>query len=434
MSNPNKSLQQIIAKHKLGEPIGIFSVCSANPTVIETSLKFAAERDISILIESTCNQVNQLGGYTGMVPRQFADFVWQLAAKYSLPKQNITLGGDHLGPYPWKDEPAQAAMAKASQMVHDYVLAGYTKIHLDASMKCSDDEPNQPLDRQLSAKRAADLCSAAEKAAEKSSMTDELFYVIGTEVPLPGGAEVEENTIQVTLVEDVQATIQVTKEAFYSQGLQNAWKRVIAVVVQPGVEYGDTAVFHYQREKAKPLSRFIAGDNKLIFEAHSTDYQLPEALRRLVIDHFAILKVGPELTFAYREAVFALELMEIELLSGRSDVKLSNLREVVDTVMVETPQYWEKYYKGTAQEQAFARKYSFSDRIRYYWSNPKIQTAIQSLLANLESVDIPLPLVSQYLTIQYHNLRQGLSINPNLMLEERITEVLEKYAIACGFD
>jgi D-tagatose-1,6-bisphosphate aldolase subunit GatZ/KbaZ len=434
MSKPNKTLKQIIAKHKLGEPIGIFSVCSANPTMIETSLKFAAERDIPILIESTCNQVNQFGGYTGMVPHQFADLVWQLAAKYSLPKRNITLGGDHMGPYPWKDEPAQAAMAKASQMVHDYVKAGYTKIHLDASMKCADDEPNQPLDRQLSAKRAAELCSAAENAAEKAGITEEMAYVIGTEVPLPGGTEAEENALQVTSVEDVRATVEYTKQAFFSQGLQKAWPRVIAVVTQPGVEYGNNVIFHYQREKAALLSRFIAEDKHLIYEAHSTDYQLQNALKQLVEDHFSILKVGPELTFAYREAIFALEFIEKEIFSARAGIKLSNLREVVDTVMVENPEYWEKYYQGTVEEQAFARKYSFSDRIRYYWPNPIIQTALHRLFANLESEELPLPLISQYFSHQYHSLRQGVPINPNLMVEEKIREVLEKYALACGYD
>ena len=50
------------------------------------------------------------------------------------------LGGDHLGPYVWRAEPADEAMAKARDLVRDYVAAGYTKIHLDASMRLGGDD------------------------------------------------------------------------------------------------------------------------------------------------------------------------------------------------------------------------------------------------------------------------------------------------------
>lgn len=69
-------------------------------------------------------------------------------------------------------------------------------------------------------------------------------------------------------------------------------------------------VHEYHREEAQTLSRFIEAQPGLVYEAHSTDYQSREALRALVEDHFAILKVGPALTFAFREAVFALAAIE----------------------------------------------------------------------------------------------------------------------------
>jgi D-tagatose-1,6-bisphosphate aldolase subunit GatZ/KbaZ len=434
MKLPRNSVQEVIARHKCGEPVGIFSVCSANPIVIETSIKFAAEKEIPILIEATCNQVNQFGGYTGMLPKDFADFVWNFVRKYNLPKEKITLGGDHLGPYPWRDEPVQVAMKKSSQMIHDYVNSGYKKIHLDASMKCADDDPDQPLDIRISADRAAELCATAEKAAEQSGMTNEIIYVIGTEVPLPGGVESEEDEVLVTLVGDVQSTIASTKEAFFSMGLEQAWERVIAVVVQPGVDFGDDVIFNYKRERAKPLSKFIEDYEQLVFEAHSTDYQTPKALKQLVEDHFVILKVGPELTFAYREAIFALELLEIELLSDRTDIQLSNLGKVIDAVMLENPVYWQDYYQGTTREQAFARKFSFSDRIRYYWPKPEVKVALQRLYNNLENLEIPAPLLSQYFPRQYQKvLRNELPAEPTLLVKGKIQEILKKYAGACGF-
>jgi len=428
------TLREIIARHKSGEPVGTFSVCSANPTVIETSIKFAVNNEIPLLIEATCNQVNQFGGYTGMTPHQFADFVWELAGKYGLPRENITLGGDHLGPYPWREELVQVAMKKSAKMIHDYVRAGYKKIHLDASMKCADDDPDQPLDVRTSAARTAELCAIAEKAAGQLGMSDDVVYVIGTEVPRPGGIQMEEDEVQVTLVEDVQSTIESTREAFSSMGLEGAWERVIAVVVQPGVEFGDNVIFNYKRDCAKQLSDYIESYKQLVFEAHSTDYQTQEALQQLVEDHFVILKVGPELTFAYREAVFALALMEIELLGGRPDIQLSNLRDVIDDAMLENPVYWQNYYQGTEREQAFARKYSFSDRIRYYWPNPKVQIALQKLFDNLRDLDIPAPLLSQYVPVQYQkSLRTGISVTPAMLVASAIQGILEKYTSACGF-
>src|SRR5690606_35340146 len=106
----------------------------------------------------------------------------------------------------------------------------------------------------------------------------------------------------------------------------------------------------------------------------STDYQRPAALRELVEDHFAILKVGPWLTYAFREAVFALEMIEREWLGARRSAQLSGLRDVMERVMVEDPTHWRGHYTGYEAAMKYARTYSYSDRIRYYWPNPQAQT------------------------------------------------------------
>lgn len=424
----------MIALQKEGVPVGLFSVCSANPVVIETALKFAAKQHLSLIVESTCNQVNQFGGYTGLRPQQFADFVWGLVAQVGLPKENLILGGDHLGPFPWMDEPAETAFQKANQMVRDYVAAGYQKIHLDASMHCADDDPNRPLAVAVAAQRAAEMCAVAEETAQQLGLDQKINYVIGTEVPTPGGADSEEHLIEVTRLADVRETIRATKAAFESLGLAQAWERVIAVVVQPGVEFGDNSILAYQPEKSGELSQYIKADAQLVFEAHSTDYQTEQALEQLVRDQFAILKVGPELTFAYREAVFLLEMVEAELFAGHDDTSLSDLRRVVDAVMKAQPQYWEKYYPGDEHDRAFARKYSYSDRIRYYWPEPAVQAAIQRLLDNLGKVQIPDALVRQFFPCQYEEFKQmgeGLT-SPMWFVEKKVRAVLEKYTNACA--
>ena len=149
-------------------------------------------------------------------------------------------------------------------------------------------------------------------------------------------------------------------------GLADAWERVVGLVVQPGVEFGDNMIFNYRRENARSLSRDISSFEHLVYEAHSTDYQSESGLKALVEDHFCILKVGPWLTFAYREALFAMEAMETELL-GKFHPDLSALKDVLECAMLGNPKYWKKYYTGNEEQQAFKRKYSFSDRSRYYW-------------------------------------------------------------------
>lgn len=384
----------------------------------------------SVLIEATSNQVDQFGGYTGMNPAQFAAFVQEIARKMDFPFEKVVLGGDHLGPNVWQNETVDSALAKAREQIRAYVAAGFNKIHLDTSMRCAGDPI--PLPPAIAAERAADLCRAAESAfAENSTLKNSPLYVIGTEVPIPGGAQEELHSLKPTEAEDAQRTIELTQKAFLERGLESAWERVIALVVQPGVEFGDAAVIEYRREKAAALSRLIEKYHTLVYEAHSTDYQTGEALRQMVEDHFAILKVGPWLTFALREAVFALAEIEKEWLAGEKGVSLSNIRETIDAVMRENPRYWQKHYKGSEAEIAFARKFSYSDRVRYYWPGPRIEPALDQLVRNLKAYPAPLVLLSQYLPLQYRAVREQRLINDPLhLIRHKIMEVTAVYSAA----
>ncbi len=280
----------------------------------------------------------------------------------------------------------------------------------------------------------AELCLAAEEAhCRLGSAQAAPGYVIGTEVPPPGGAQQGEHGPAVTTVEHAKETIDLTRNAFARRGLDAAWERVVAVVVQPGVEFGDHAVYEYDRQAAAGLSRFVESGDPLVFEAHSTDYQTRRALRALVEDHFAILKVGPALTFAFREAVFALAAIESEWLPARSGVELSEIRQVLDLAMLGRPVHWRKYYAGSESEVQFARKYSFSDRSRYYWPDARVQHSLARLFANLERYPAPLALLSQYLPVQYGRVREGSLRNaPRDLVCDRIRGVLADYAYACG--
>ncbi|MBS1805876.1 MAG: D-tagatose-bisphosphate aldolase, class II, non-catalytic subunit [Acidobacteria bacterium] len=418
-------LCRILTENRAGKGKSIYSVCSAHRLVLEAAFAQARKDNSPLLIEATCNQVNQDGGYTGLTPCQFREYVESVARDLDFPLHRLILGGDHLGPNPWRSEPAAVAMEKACIMVAAYAAAGFGKIHLDASMACAGDPAI--LSNAEIAERAARLCEAAE--ASTQALSERPLYVIGTEVPTPGGAQ-EEMHISITTTLSLKETLDVHREAFARRNLQSAWERVIAVVVQPGVEFGDDAVADYIPAKASELSRYILEQERIVYEAHSTDYQMTESLRQLVKDHFGILKVGPELTFAMREAVFALARIEEESIP---DSKRSNIRTTIDRVMTEKPKNWKPYYRGDELRLKVARAFSFSDRIRYYWPDAEVSASLDRLIQNLTESPPPLPVVSQYLPRQAEAIRKGmLDNNPRALIRHRIQESLARYASACG--
>jgi len=425
-------LQDIVSLQKQGIPKGVFSVCSANRFVIETTLEYAKMKGTTVLIEATCNQVNQFGGYTGMTPADFREMVFSIAEDIGLPKDKIVFGGDHLGPNPWKDQPSDQAMRNAIEMIREYAKAGFTKLHLDASMRLADDpgNENEPLNPEIIAERTALLCLEAEKVFKESPDTLQAVYVIGTDVPPPGGTQNEGKSIHVTSVQDFERTVELTKKAFFDYGLHEAWERVIAVVVQPGVEFGNEHIFEYDRNRAKELTEAIKKHPNIVFEGHSTDYQTTKALKEMVEDGIAILKVGPALTFALREPFFALSSIEKEMFYDTPGL-CSNLVEVIEKAMLDNPRHWEKYYQGDEKENRLARKYGFFDRLRYYWNLPEVRTAVNKLITNLETKEIPLTLISQFMPMQYRKIRNGLlKKDPISLIKDRIASVLDDYYFA----
>jgi D-tagatose-1,6-bisphosphate aldolase subunit GatZ/KbaZ len=431
--NASQRLQEIIRRNRRSEKVGVYAVCSAHPSVIAAAIQQAIEDESVLHVESTSSQVNQLGGYTGQTPSQFAEFVHSLSQSAGLHRDRVLLGGDHLGPYPWREQPSALAMRNACELVRACVLAGYNKIHLDASMACADDNQRGPDERTI-AKRAAILCRAAENAFEDLPPdSSKLLYVIGTEVPAPGGESLPGAPPLVSPANQIPHTLELFRVAFAEQNVTAAWDRVIGMVVQPGVEFGENVIFDYDRQKTAALSSALPEDPILVYEAHSTDYQKPAGLAEMVEDHFAILKVGPWLTFAFREAVFALSAVEREWLAHRNGVRLSQVREALDAAMLRNPAYWRSYYHGSADEIRLARMYSYSDRCRYYWGDTTVQQELAQLRANLDASPPPLTLVSQYLPLQYEAIRSGrLHLNAEGMIQEHIRGVLRVYAAACG--
>ncbi len=424
-------ISEILANRKNGSVKGVISLCTASPLVIETSMQHYKKVLSPLIIEATANQVNQDGGYTNMTPQDYADFVIGLAHKNGFPLNRLILGGDHLGPLVWSDLDEATAMAKSEVLIEAFVLAGFTKIHVDTSMKLGSDDKNQILTTSVIAARGIRLIKVAEAAYQTLLKTNPKalapVYIIGSEVPIPGGAQ-EEETLQVTTPQAFSETVEIYQDDLKKAGLDHLWPRIVAVVVQPGVEFGDTSVHEYDRQAAAHLIESLKPFSPLVFEGHSTDYQTRHHLKAMVDDGIAILKVGPALTFALREGLFALSAIENELID---DVTMrSNLRAVLEESMLAKPKNWRKHYHGTDHDLAFARKFSYSDRSRYYMFEPEVTQAIERLFENTTS--IPLSLLSQYMPIQYRKVREGqLSADSRTLASDWVNECLNDYLFAC---
>ncbi|MDP8099894.1 class II D-tagatose-bisphosphate aldolase, non-catalytic subunit [Pasteurella atlantica] len=399
MMNVNP-IQQRINDHKATGKGGVVSVCSANPDVIIAAAKLAAQYDDLLLVESTSNQVDQFGGYTGMKPVEFVAYVKKLLIDNGLSADKLVLGGDHLGPNAWQDQDSVTAMNHSEELIRHYVSAGYQKIHLDCSMSCSDDPV--PLTDEIVAERAARLCKIAEDTAKATNQPHDIVYIIGTEVPVPGGAQEDLDVVTPTTPEAASTTYQVHKAIFEKHGLGDVWSRIVGLVVQPGVEFDHHSVVDYTPEKADKLSALANEFPNATFEAHSTDYQKPLAFQHLVRDHFAILKVGPALTFALREAYFSLDHIAQDMQLG-----VSSFKATLEEIMMEKPKYWKKYYLGNEQEQRIARAYSLSDRCRYYLPEPKLQQVISEMKTAFAGKTIPLGLLKQYMPAEFDAVREG---------------------------
>lgn len=424
-------IQEMMENRRQGIKCGIPSYCSANELVLETALRRAKAQNTPVLIEATANQVNQFGGYTGMLPKDFYQMVLKMAEEIGVPEHQIILAGDHLGPLTWQNLPEKEAMENSVELVYQYARAGFTKIHLDTSMKVADD-PEGLLSTETIARRGAILYKATMKGYEelKAEKPDAIrpVFVIGSEVPIPGGAQEAEDTLAVTSPDAFRDTVATYRRVWREEGVEDGMKDVVAVVVQPGVEFGDDQVFLYDHDAATQLCAALGEFPEVCFEGHSTDYQSAECLKAMVQDGIAILKVGPALTYGLRESLFSLSLMEKELVPQE---KQAHFIETLEKVMLDNPGNWKKHYHGDDHQLALARKYSFSDRCRYYIGQPEVVASMNKLFENLREYPVPMNMLHQYMPVSYVKVRDGLlPLEPKELAMDGVANFMEDYEYA----
>ncbi len=427
-AGPSGNLRTFIERNRAGEAVAVPSICSAHPDVIAASALLAASQDVPMLVEATSNQVNQFGGYTGMQAADFIGFIHGISDAAGLPRSRIIFGGDHLGPQAWRHEDASTAMEKAGELVRSFVRAGFTKIHLDCSEGCKG-EPAQVSDT-VSAERSATLARICE---ENAADPESLLYIVGTEVPPPGGARADEGDhgIVPTSAASARATLAEQRQHFERQVSADAWRRVIGLVVQPGVEFGAADIHHFDTASPDDLSPVLADHPHLAFEAHSTDYQHAPVFPELARRHFAILKVGPALTFAYRQAVYALD----DVASWYGHEGPERIPAVMEALMLANPGNWAKHYSGSDDEVRRLRHFGYADRIRYYWAQPQAQSCVTAIMDRLSGRKLDLPLLQQYFAPAVIERARGLVTErtglPQALIYAQIQEALLPYFAAC---
>ncbi|PMQ01042.1 MAG: hypothetical protein CBR30_08090 [Dictyoglomus sp. NZ13-RE01] len=391
----------------------LISICTSNFKVLESVFRYFKEKDTYFLIESTSNQVNQFGGYTGLKPKDFVYKINNLSQKFSFNK--FFIGLDHGGTYPWRNLEISSAMQNAKTLIKESVESGYRKIHLDASY---------PLRGELSlsieeiVKREVELLIIAEETAQNYNMNP--IYVIGTDVPRPGGNISEKP--KVTPNSEIYEMIDAFKKELSKNSLDKVWDRIVAIVVNLGIEFGDENIYEYSSEETKELITVLDSNKDLVFEAHSTDYQPLKSLKEMAKNGVGIFKVGPALTFAYRSALFSLAHIEKILFKNST----SNFIETLFSLLKEDNRFYKEYYGENIDINKVV--FSFLDRWRYYYENEKIQNSLKMMFKNFEDKNIPLPLIYEYFPDQFEKVQEKF-LKPIMedLIFGRIQDVLDKY-------
>ncbi len=99
--------------------------------------------------------------------------------------------------------------------------------------------------------------------------------------------------------------------------------------------------------------------------------------------------------------------------------------------MLASPANWEKHYHGDEKHLAQCRKYSYSDRARYYIGQPEVVAAMNKLFDNLRKYPIPMNMLHQYMPISYAKIREGqLKLDPRELAMDGIVQFMLDYESA----
>lgn len=388
------------------------SFCTSNEDVINSIINFCKKYKLPILIESTSNQVNQFGGYSKLKPSEFKRKIEKLSKNNLFPKKNIIFGGDHLGPLPWKKLDKKIAMNRAKNLVKLYFNSKFNKLHIDTTIKLKNDKTfNKEIIKNRSKKLLSNL---------NNKYTKKLILVLGSEVPPAGGGMIKRKYNK-NLENEIISEIHLYKKIFKDLKVKNK----LNLVVDPGLSFNDTKVFKSKNNVLKFLKK-ISKLMNVEYEAHSTDYQSLLELKKLVKSNFKFLKVGPELTYNFTNAILKMSKIEKKYTKNHSDIK-----NIILKTLKQNKKNWMDYYNRADINKVLIGKF---DRLRYYWNDINIKKAKNKLFQNIDNLDKRILL--RDMGIKNNNqvlLSLSNESNSTIIINSYIFKVLQKYYKACNY-
>lgn len=337
------------------------AVASVLPDVIAAGLRQAREHGLPALIEAPAEEVNQFGGHSGLTPADFAALVQDVAHSHGLDAVPLILGADGLGPGLWPGLDPSAAMTHAERMVADFAAAGFNRLQFHA----------------LDAPGIARLVSVAETHAPPRHPP---VYA------LPAGGDPASS---VTSPEDLAEALTRHEAAFAEADLAGAWRRVHTMSVRFGMGFTPAHVERFDIEQPDQLSAVLRDHDRIALEAEAVDYQSARVCADLTRRNVAVLKLGPSLSFAWREALYGLSHVHAWSEGG------PHISERMEALMLADPAMWQQDGRGPAGHSRLLRHFGFTDRIRHYWS--KAGAELAALCDSMEASGLHLPLLLQYL-------------------------------------
>ena len=149
-------------------------------------------------------------------------------------------------------------------------------------------------------------------------------------------------------------------------------RKSFSLVIEPGIGFNNNKIFNLKLNHFKNKKN-LSYLNNFSYEAHSSDFQNLNILKKLVKNNFKFLKVGPELTFFYMKAILHMNKIE----SKNKFKKNSNIKKNISLEMDKEKKYWVNYYSGSKKRIEYLKFNSFLDRSRYYFSNKKYNKIIK---------------------------------------------------------
>ena len=426
----NSWLIGIMEANRRGERKGICAVESQNPTVQETYLRQALADSSPALFEICADMLDSQGQSGKILPYDFIANVKQIAVKTGFPRDRLFFGVDHLSPSIWQDESYASAMKKTCTLISDLVSLGFNKLGIHAGISLKGDPENQLLSQEAIIAREATLYQAAEGAAAALPDEEKPLYVIDVH---PGQGMTEDQT-NIVNKEDVEITVDRFAKTAAAAGLPEMKERLLAARIFLGAGYDSEKVIPFGSSLLKELGGCVYGDKPVVLEVLQTDFQPQTVLNQLVDNHFAFLRVGQELTYTMREALFSMALMENETMIGKPGVYLSNFIIELDRAMQSDPRHWQKYYTGNGFEQLIERKFSLYDRSRFYWEDKEVRKTKKRLFDNLIEYPVLLTVMRQFMPYQYERVAAGeLENKPDALVMDAVRRALHRYSHACGW-